>query len=302
MDSFTIGLLTNIGMISFVALSAYLMLLVGEVSFGQQAFFGIGAYAAGIATVVWSMPLAAGLAVGALAGAAAQFALALPTLRLRGLYFSIATLSFAEIVRILFEFFRYRREVGGMLVGPDGEHGFRDIRAVFDSGLGSYNFMLVVGALLAAALVGFFLLERSRHGVRLRMIGEDDVIAALNGIPVIGYKLAAACAAGALAGLGGGLYAHSITYIEPGVFNIMLGVHALAYGLIGGLGTALCPLLGVVLDIGFLESFRALAQYRMIIFGGLVALLLIVRPRGLLDEVLVDRIVRLFRPGRHAGA
>jgi branched-chain amino acid transport system permease protein len=75
----------------------------------------------------------------------------------------------------------------------------------------------------------------------------------------------------------------------------MLGVHSLAYGLIGGLGTAFGPLLGVVIDIGLLESIRALAGYRMIIFGGLVALLLIVRPRGLLDENVVHRIGRGWR-------
>ena len=74
------------------------------------------------------------------------------------------------------------------------------------------------------------------------------------------------------------------TYVEPRIFDVMLGVHSLAYGLIGGLGTALGPLLGVLIDIGLLESIRVLAGYRMIIFGGLVALLLIVRPRGLLDE------------------
>ena len=67
-----------------------------------------------------------------------------------------------------------------------------------------------------------------------------------------------------------------------------------AYGLIVGLGTALGPLLGVLLDIGLLESIRPLAGYRMIIFGGIVAVLLIVRPRGLLDERLVHRIGRLF--------
>lgn len=294
MSSFAIGVVSNIGMISFVALSAYLLLLVGEVSFGQQAFFGIGAYAAGIATAIWGLPLTVALVFGAACGAAAQFGLALPTLRLRGLYFSIATLAFAEIVRILFELFRYRREVGGLIVGPDGENGFRDIRHIFDSGLGSWNFMLLIWALLALTLIGFLVLERSRFGARLRMIGEDDVIAALNGIDVVRYKLAAAGAAGALAGLGGGLYAHSVTYIEPGVFNIMLGVHALAYGLIGGLGTAFGPIVGVLIDIGFLESFRALAHYRMIVFGGLVALLLILRPRGLLDEVLVHRIAGLF--------
>jgi branched-chain amino acid transport system permease protein len=75
----------------------------------------------------------------------------------------------------------------------------------------------------------------------------------------------------------------------------MLGVHSLAYGLIGGLGTALGPLLGVLIDIGLLESIRALAGYRMIIFGGLVALLLIVRPRGLLDEKVVHGIGRGWR-------
>jgi branched-chain amino acid transport system permease protein len=100
----------------------------------------------------------------------------------------------------------------------------------------------------------------------------------------------AAGLAGALAGLGGGLYAHLTTYVEPRIFDVMLGVHSLAYGLIGGLGTALGPLLGVLIDIGVLESIRFLAGYRMIIFGGLVALLLIVRPRGLLDEALVHRI------------
>ncbi len=107
---------------------------------------------------------------------------------------------------------------------------------------------------------------------------------------VVRVRLVAAAAAGALAGLGGGLYAHLLTYVEPGNFNIMLGVHSLAYGLIGGLGTALGPVIGVLIDIGVLESSRLFAGYRMIVFGGLVALLLIVRPRGLLDERAVHWI------------
>ena len=70
----------------------------------------------------------------------------------------------------------------------------------------------------------------------------------------------------------------------------MLGVHSLAYALIGGLGTAFGPLLGVLIDIGLLESTRAFQGYRMIVFGGLVALLLVFRPRGLLDERLVHKL------------
>ncbi len=147
-------------------------------------------------------------------------------------------------------------------------------------------------------------IERSRLGVVFRMIGEDPTLASLQGVAVTRLRVLAAGMAGALAGLGGGLYAHLTTYVEPRIFDVMLGVHSLAYGLIGGLGTALGPILGVLIDIGLLESIRALAGYRMIIFGGLVALLLIVRPRGLLDEKLVHRIgtaFRRLRTGRRIG-
>ncbi|TAN54397.1 MAG: branched-chain amino acid ABC transporter permease, partial [Betaproteobacteria bacterium] len=99
MDDFTLGLLTNIGLFSFLALSAYLLLLAGEMSFGQQAFFGIGAYAGGILTVLYGvpLPLAALAAMGL--GALAAFLVGLPTLRLKGLYFAMATLAAAEIAR-----------------------------------------------------------------------------------------------------------------------------------------------------------------------------------------------------------
>jgi branched-chain amino acid transport system permease protein len=109
-------------------------------------------------------------------------------------------------------------------------------------------------------------------------------------VPVARLRLFAAAAAGALAALGGGLYAHRTTYIEPALFDPMLGVHAVGYALLGGLGTALGPLLGVVLDLGLLDATRVVPGWRMVIFGGLVALFLRWRPRGLLDEVLVHRI------------
>jgi branched-chain amino acid transport system permease protein len=290
MDDYLIGVLSNIGVISFVALSAYLLLLAGQISFGQQAFFAIGAYAAGIATALWSWPLWAGLAWGATVAAAAATLIGVPTLRLHGLYFAIATLAFAEMVRLLFELFHYRVAIGGELVGPDGADGFRDIRYVFEHDIGTAQFLLLIYALLATTLLGFWLLERTRLGVTFRMIGEDDVLAALTGVAVARTKILAAALAGALAGIGGGLYAHLTTYVEPGSFDVMLGVHSLAYGLIGGLGTAFGPLLGVLIDIGLLESTRWFAGYRMIVFGGLVATLLIVRPRGLLDEGVVRRI------------
>jgi branched-chain amino acid transport system permease protein len=75
----------------------------------------------------------------------------------------------------------------------------------------------------------------------------------------------------------------------------MLGVHAVGYALLGGLGTALGPLLGVMLDLGLLDASRLLPGWRMVIFGGLVALFLRWRPRGLLDETLVHRIATAWR-------
>ena len=294
MDDYLVSVLSNIGVISFVALSAYLLLLTGEISFGQQAFFAIGAYAAGIATALWGWPLGAALVWGALTAGTAAVLVGLPTLRLHGLYFAVATLAFAETVRLLFEQFRYQVTIDGELVGPNGTDGFRGIRYIFENDVGSLQFLGLIYALLLAALAAFVLLERSRLGVAFRMIGEDATLAALNGIAVARTKLLAAGLAGALAGVGGGLYAHLTTYVEPRIFDVMLGVHSLAYGLIGGLGTAFGPLLGVLIDIGLLESVRVFAGYRMIIFGGLVALLLILRPRGLLDERVVHRIRRAW--------
>ncbi len=281
------GVLTNIGLFSFLALSAYLLLVAGEMSFGQQAFFGVGAYAGGILTAMYGLPLPiAALAAMAL-GAAAAVLVGWPALRLRGLYFAMATLAAAEMFRIVFELIHFQRVVDGELVGPDGTQGFRGIRWVFENGVEPAGYLALVWFLLLAALFVFFQVERSKLGATLRMLGEDPELARMLGIHVERFKLGVAAAAGALAALGGVLFAHHNTYVEPRNFDIMLGVHSLAYALIGGLGTAFGPLLGVALDIGVLEGSRFFQGYRMIVFGGLVAILLVFRPRGLLDEKVV---------------
>jgi branched-chain amino acid transport system permease protein len=301
MSDFAIGLASNIGMIAFVALSAYLLLVSGSISFGQQAYFGIGAYAAGIATALWDWPLAAALGFGALAGGLGGGAVGLMTRRLHGLYFAIATLAFAETTRVAFDLWRYQRTISGELVGPDGPNGFNGIRRAFEEGWDPLTFMVLIWVMLLVTMLVLILFERSRAGVALRATGEDPVLARLLGTDVARLRVATATVAGAIAAVGGGLYAHLNTYIEPRLFDVMLGVHALAYGLIGGLGTAFGPLIGVLIDIGILESSRLFHGWRMIVFGGLVALLLIWRPRGLLDEPTLRRLRRPFAPRpRHA--
>jgi branched-chain amino acid transport system permease protein len=169
-------------------------------------------------------------------------------------------------------------------------------RTLFEHGMEPAGYLAMIYALLALAVAAFLIVERSRLGATLRMVGEDPELAAVFGIDVDRVRLAVAAVAGAIAALGGGLFAHHNTYIEPRNFDIMLGVHSLAYALIGGLGTVFGPLIGVVLDIGLLESTRVFQGYRMIVFGGLVALLLLlVRPRGLLDERVVNALHQVIR-------
>ena len=302
MDEYLVQILSNIGMLSFIALSAYILLLTGEISFGQQAFFAIGAYASGIATAMWGWGFWPGLVWGAGTAGAAGFLLAWPTLRMRGLFFAIGTLAFAEMVRLIFEIFRYQIEVDGEMVGPDGSEGFRGIRYIFEQDISALEYMLLIYALLAGVLALLFVIERTRLGAIWRMLGEDELLAEAQGVNRTYYKVLATVMAGAVAGIGGVLYAHMNTYLEPKIFNVMLGVHSLAYGLIGGLGTVFGPLIGVGIDIGLLESARIFSGYRMIVFGGLVALLLIFRPRGLLDEVAVHAIVARWRAVSSAAA
>lgn len=300
MDDYLVTVLSNIGMISFIALSCYLLFLIGEISFGQQAFFAISAYTSGMATAMWGWPLWLGLLWGGGIAAIAAALLGVMTLRLHSMYFSIATLAFAEMIRLLFVIITYQIEIEGEMVGPDGAEGFRDIRWVFENDLTPLQYMGIIWGILIAVLIFFLLLERSRLGSIFRMLGEDGLLTEMQGLNVVRYRILASTLAGFMAGVGGGLYAHFATYVEPQIFNVMLGVHGMAYGLIGGLGTALGPLIGVTLDIGFLESVRAIQGYRMIVFGGLVAILIIFMPRGILDEERVHRIRLFWRRRFHA--
>ena len=301
MDGYVITILSNIGMISFIALSAYLLLVTGEISFGQQAYFGLGAYAAGAATAMFGLPIWAGILIGVGAATLVAMAVGTLTLRLGGLYFSISTLAFAEMVRLILLTVEVQVEVDGEMVGPDGANGFHDIRWMFERDISLVEFMLIIYGLLALVLLVLALVERSRLGSVFRMLGSDDLLAEMQGINTVRYRILAAGMAGGIAGIGGSLYAHFTTYVEPQFFNVMLGVHALAYGLIGGLGTAFGPLIGVAIDIGFLEAVRFIQGYRMIVFGGLVAVLLIFMPRGILDEDRVHRLKGWFSRRRHAG-
>ena len=283
-------MISNIGMISLLAISAYILLITGEISFGQQDYFGISAYSGAIATTLWGWPFWIALLFGSLLAGIAAGVVSTLTVKISGLYFSISTLAFSEMVRLSLLKFSYQKEIDGELLGPNGAEGFGGIRWIFDNNISVFQYTLLIYFILFLVITCLFFIERSGLGMIFRMIGQDPMLTRVHGINPVYYKVIAAVLAGFIAGLGGVLYAHSFTFIEPQIFNVMLGVHSLAYGLIGGLGTVFGPLIGVALDIGLLESILVIQVYRMIVFGGLVAIMLILMPRGFLDEKRVYRL------------
>ena len=183
------------------------------------------------------------------------------------------------------------------MAGPDGVHGFRDIRWLFDHQVGQTEYMVWTLLALALVVIALLLLSRSRLGLAMQAVGHDALLADSQGLPVQRIRWAAMAAAGGVASFAGGLYAHQLTYLEPAIFDPMLGIHAVGYSMLGGLATPLGPLLGAAFDLGLLEATRLFEGWRMVLFGTLVALFLRWRPRGLFDEALVQRLLSL-RPTR----
>ncbi|MDE0540096.1 MAG: branched-chain amino acid ABC transporter permease [Rhodospirillales bacterium] len=296
MSLYVASTLTNVALISFLALSAYLVLVVGEVSFGQQAFFGIGAYVTATVTAIFGGHVVVALLLSTIAGGLAALLLAALVIRLSGLYFAIASLCFAELLRLTLLRIRIPLEIDGRTTGMDGPEGFSNIRWIFENNFEVTDFLILTVLCLAALLVLLFFFERTTIMLRARLVGKDAILAQSLGIRPAQYRLAFIGLSGMVAGFGGALFALFNTHIEPQMFGVMLGVHALAYSIIGGLGAPLGPLIGVGIDIGLLESIRALSEYRMIAFGGLVAVLLILFPQGLLSPRVVNQLrARIWR-------
>lgn len=290
MSAYLIGLGSDMAIMSMLAISAYVMLLVGRISFGQQAFFGLGAYASGMLSAMFQVPLVVAILGGVVVAAAASWLLAFPTMKISGLHYAIVTLAFAEMARIALSGWHWQVPKEGGMVGPAGVEGFRDIRWLLENGLTTADYLLVTAFVLLLLLLVMAALARTRLGAALRMAGQDDTLASAQGYNVARVRLFAAALAGGIAGLGGAVYAHRTTYIEPAIFDPMLGVHAVGYALLGGLGTVLGPVVGVLIDLGLIDASRVFAGWRMVVFGGLVALFLRWRPRGLLDEALINQL------------
>jgi branched-chain amino acid transport system permease protein len=292
---FYLGLLQIIGVHTLLGLSAYCVLLTGQVSLAQAGFFAIGAYVAGMLTVLAAWPLVLALAVSAIAGGAMACAVGFPALRVKGLMLVVATVAFGEAVRLFFFNFDYQVARGDIRIGPHGGEGFRQIRYFPEHGWTTLDVALFIWTAVALVMAALWWMDRSRSGAVLRAVGEDEIAAQSSGINITAVKVTAMTIGGVIAGLGGGIFAHYTTHIEHVQFGVVLATFAIAYPILGGLSNVFGTLLAVIFIQGFLlEGLRFLGDWRNLLFGGLIVLAMNLRPRGLLDAGSTIALKRLF--------
>ncbi len=292
---FYLGLLQIVGVHTLLGLSAYCVLLTGQVSLAQAGFFAIGAYVAGMLTVLAQWPLILALGVAALVGGATACAVGFPALRVKGLMLVVATVAFGEAVRLFFFNFTYQIQAGNLQFGPHGAEGFRQIRYFPEHGWTTLDVVLFIWVVVAAVMLALWWMDQSRVGAVLRAVGEDELAAQSTGINITAVKVSAMAVGGVIAGLGGGLFAHYTTHIEHAQFGVALATFAIAYPILGGLSNVFGTLLAVIFIQGVLiEGLRFMGDWRNLLFGGLIVLAMNVRPRGLLDAGAMFALRRLM--------
>lgn len=297
--------LVNVGINIVLVLGLNVIIgMTGQLSLCQGAFFGIGAYASALLMTRVGLSFWLSLPLAALIAAAAGFALGIPALRLRGHYLAMITLAFAVIThQVLQNWVELTRGHSGLVRIP-----WPDVMAVGPVELAVQSrerYYLLVVALVVVALLGTAALQRSRLGRSLLAIREDEVAAELMGVDTRLCKLLAFSLSALFAGVAGSLYAHYAKILTPDLFGVMESINVLVMLVIGGAGTIVGPILGAGVVTVLPEVLRAVADYRLFIFGAILVGCVLFFPGGLVElsrRVLGDRrTTRTDRPTRPVG-
>jgi len=255
--------------------------MAGLLNLGYGAFFAIGAYTVAILTApephnigmsYWlALPIA--VVVAAIAG----ILLGIPVLRMRGDYLAIVTLGFAEIIRILL-----RSDVmTGFTGGPRGIRsvGGPELLGIDLNNETFFTYFILVGIVLAAFVI--YRLQNSRVGRAWMAIREDEDVAEAMGVNILTYKLLALAIGVGFAGFGGAIFASRNRFTGPEDFTLQVSINVLCLVIIGGMGSIPGVLMGALVLKGLPEILRQLDDYRMLAFGALLVVMMIVRPEGL---------------------
>jgi branched-chain amino acid transport system permease protein len=258
--------------------------LAGLLDLGYVAFFAIGAYSVALLTapephhLLWSFWIA--LPIGIVLAALAGVLLGIPVLRMRGDYLAIVTLGFGEIIRILSKSDMLSSFSGGPkgvanIAGPTlfGKPFSSDIDFVY---------MILVAVILIIFVTTR--LQNSRVGRAWIAMREDETVARAMGINTLQYKLLAFAIGAAFAGLGGVLFASRNQFTGPEDHNLMVSINVLSVVIVGGMGSIPGVIAGAFALKGLPEVLRQLENYRVLAFGALLVVMMILRPEGLIPS------------------
>ena len=252
----------------------------GEFPLGHVAFFGIGAYTAALLSVRFAVPFHLTVPAAALVAAVFGLAIGAVTLRLRGPFFVIVTLCFAEVLRLV------ANNWVDLTNGPMGLSGIAAPTWAVGTGASPKLWFYFVGLLLAALSIliayRFVYSNVGRAAVALR---ENRYVAQSIGISPFYMGLVTFVLAAAISGVAGGFYAHYISYVGPEVFGFSFMISMIIMVLAGGKGTLVGPVVGAVIVVFLEEYLRDLKELRFSIFGLIVIAVVIFVPQGLMGFV-----------------
>jgi branched-chain amino acid transport system permease protein len=263
-DKFVLHVLSLIAIASIAAMGLQLLLgCSGQLSIGQAAFYGIGAYTSALLTSRFGVAFPLALMA---AGAAAALAslLMVPITRLTGPYLAVATLGFSIIVYLVLKNEEW-------LTG--GSYGFIGIprAAVFGHVLRDpiHSYYLCAGVEALVYLL-FARIEGTRFGRAINAVRQDAEAASASGLPVTLLKSQCFVIAAFVAGLAGSLYAHEVRYLAPNDFTFWKSIEILIMVVIGGVGSLPGAVLGAAVVVGLPEVLREIGDYRMLVFGAIL--------------------------------
>ncbi len=279
----------------------------GQVSLGNAAFFGLGAYTSTVLLDRWNVSPWLGMPAGG--GVAAVFAVAVffPFFRLGGHYFAIATIALSEILLVLFSNWEFVRGARGITIpfvrGPNRRPTDSWTFLQFNDSRVPYYYVVLGLAVLAVALA--VVVDRSKLGYYLRAIKNDQQAARSLGVSVLRYKLFAVALSAAITAVFGTFYAQYLLFIDPETtMRLELSVLIALVAILGGVGTVVGPLLGAVVLIPLSEVTRSQLggsgnTLDLVLYGGLIILISVFQPNGLV--ALSGRFPRRREVGPPAG-
>ena len=261
----------------------------GFVSFGHAAFFGLGAYFVALAQIHWGLSPWFGIPCAAAVGAFAGLFVGIPTFRLRGHYFALAMLAYPLALLYVFEWLGYQE----LALPMQREHAFAYMQ--FED---HRIYVWLALALMIGAMVLTGLVERSRFGMSLVAIREDEAAAEAAGIRTLAWKLKAITLSGALAGAAGGFYAVVLLVVTPpAVFGMLVSAQALIVTMFGGVGTLWGPVIGAVVLVPLSEFLHArlgnvIPGIQGVVYGVAIVAVILLAPEGVFWKIK-DVLLRL---------